>query len=83
MSWKQNMAKFIARQNVEIPINRTNDLDGSAIASYTYLEGVYIEGVNIEEKAQFIDATNSISNSSILLYVIYSQLYIMNLWEYL
>ncbi len=60
-----NMAKFIARQDVEIPINRTDDLDGSAVASYTYLEGVYIEGVNIEEKAQWIDAVNSISITTV------------------
>ena len=58
------LAKFMARDTVEVPINRSNNLDGSAVASYTYLEGVYVEGVNIEELALYDDAANDISLTS-------------------
>jgi len=55
------LAKFIARDTVEIPINRDDDLDDNAVASYTYLEDVYVEGVNIEEKALYDDSSNEIN----------------------
>lgn len=54
------LALFAARDEIEIPINRANDLDGNAVASYTYLEAFTVEGVNIEEKAQWMDSANNI-----------------------
>ena len=55
------MAKFMARDEVLIPINRTTDLDGDAVSVYSYLADMTVEGVNIEEKAEFDDVTNSIT----------------------
>ncbi len=54
------LASFAARDEMEIALNRTEDIDGGTLSVYDYLEGVYVEGVNIEEKAQWIDATNEI-----------------------
>lgn len=52
------LALFAARDGIKIPINRTNNLDGNAVAVYTYLEGVSVEGVDIEERALWdVDVT--------------------------
>lgn len=53
------MALFAARDEIEIPINRANDLDGNAVAGYTYLNQFTIEGVDIEEAASYDDSSNS------------------------
>ena len=58
------LASFAARDEMEIALNKSTDMDGDALSSYTYLEGMFVEGVDIEEKAQWIDATNSIDVSS-------------------
>lgn len=55
-----NMALFSARDEVEIPINRDDDLDGNAVDVYTYLNQFTVEGVNIEEKAEYDDSSNVI-----------------------
>lgn len=55
-----NLSKFIARDKIAVPINRSDDLDGDSISSYTYLNNFTVGGVDIEEKAQWIDITNSI-----------------------
>jgi hypothetical protein len=59
------LSKFMARDEIAVPINRANDLDGNAVASYTYLEGVYVEGVNIEERALYDDNTNEINITAV------------------
>ncbi|KKL66926.1 hypothetical protein LCGC14_2140110, partial [marine sediment metagenome] len=58
------MERFASRDKIEIPLNRTDDLDGNSISSYTYLNSMTIEPVNIEEKAEYIDAANIINISA-------------------
>ena len=54
------LAKFVARHETEIPLNRTTDLDGNTLGSYTYLNTMKVEGVDIEELAKYEDDTNEI-----------------------
>ena len=54
------MAKFASRDEIEVPINRTDDLDGNVISVYDYLNGMTVEGVNIEEKAEYDNVANII-----------------------
>ncbi len=55
------MALFASRDEIKVPINRTNDLDGNAVSVYTYLSTMKVEGVQIELLAQWADAANTIA----------------------
>lgn len=44
------MAMFAARDEIKVPINRGTDLNGDAVASYTYLDTMTVEGVDIFEQ---------------------------------
>lgn len=54
------MAKFASRDEIEVALNRTTDLDGDALSSYTFLNSFTVGGVDIEEKAEYDDSTNEI-----------------------
>lgn len=55
------MAKFISRDEVQIPINRSEDLDGDAVSSYTYLRSVDVTGVDIEEHINLLFDTSVVN----------------------
>lgn len=59
------LALFAARDEIEIPINRSDDIDGDALDVYTYLESFNIHGVDIEERALYDDDTNEIAVTSV------------------
>jgi hypothetical protein len=54
------MAKFQARDEIKVPINRLEDLDGGTMAVYTYLSQMTVTGVQIELLAKWDDLTNTI-----------------------
>lgn len=58
------LSRFIARDDIQIPINRLLDLDGNAVDVYTYLNTMKVEGVDIESRALWEDANNSINVTS-------------------
>jgi hypothetical protein len=53
------MAKFAARDEVEIPTNRLTDLSGGTMEVYTFLSTMNVEPVDIWERALFDDSTNT------------------------
>ena len=53
------MVLFSSRDEIEVPINRETDIDGDAVASYTFLNSFTIEGVNLEELANYENTANS------------------------
>ena len=55
------MAKFAARDEISIPLNRTTDLDGTALSSYTYLNTMSVEGVDILQYSRYDNRLNSIA----------------------
>lgn len=55
------MALFSSRDEIEVPINRANDLDGGSMSSYTYLNTMSVEGVQIEMRAYFNSPSTAIS----------------------
>ncbi len=58
------MTKFSARDDIEIPTNRLNDLDGNVMDVYTFLNTMTVEGVDIELLAEYIDNLNNIDITS-------------------
>jgi hypothetical protein len=64
------MAKFASRDEIQVPINRAADLDGDAVASYTYLDQFTIQGVDIEQKAEYSNINNEIVPNAISLVAI-------------
>lgn len=59
------VAKFAARDEIEIPLNWTDDLNGDGMGIDVSMDDVTVYGVNIEEKAEFLDANNDIAITDI------------------
>ena len=55
------LGKFASRDEVQVPISRLTDLDGGTMEVYTYLSQMSVEGVSIEEKAEYDDSTNELN----------------------
>ena len=55
------MAKFVSRDEIDVPINRLDDLDGDTLPVYSYLNGVQVTGVDIEEHINLIFDTPQVN----------------------
>ena len=58
------MAKFVSRDEIKIPINRLEDLDGGTLDVYTYLNRMKVTGVDIYEQIYMGYGSGVISEAS-------------------
>jgi hypothetical protein len=59
------LSKFTTRDDIEIQLSRTTDLDGNAISTYDYLNSFSVDAVDIEQRAQWQDDANAIAINAV------------------